>query len=152
MKHWKGGCRCGAVRYQVKAERLPLTYACHCLDCQTWSGSAFSQQAICSEQDFTSTGQLAQFDLPSADGQRISHQFACPRCFTRVFNFNSARPGRVIIRAGTFDASNELSLVAHIWTRRMQGWILFDNATPRWSEGAPAEEFYRLLEIPSTLQ
>jgi hypothetical protein len=149
-KNWEGGCRCGAVRYRMKAEQLPVTYACHCLDCQTWSGSAFSQQSICRESDFTYTGQIAQFDLASADGQRISHQFACPQCFTRVFNSNSARPGRVVIRAGTFDASDQLRLVAHIWIRRMQSWVILEDATPRWSEGAPVDEFHHALGIPVT--
>lgn len=44
-----GGCRCGAVRYTLAMDTLPRTYACHCHYCQTWSGSAFSQQAIVAE-------------------------------------------------------------------------------------------------------
>ena len=39
-----GGCRCGRVRYRVALPKLPNVYACHCRDCQTWSGSAFSLQ------------------------------------------------------------------------------------------------------------
>ena len=42
----EGGCRCGAVRYAIDLAELPLTYACHCHFRQTWSGSAFSQQAM----------------------------------------------------------------------------------------------------------
>ena len=45
----RGGCRCGAVRYTLALDDLPLTYACHCTDCQTWSGSAFSQQVLVPE-------------------------------------------------------------------------------------------------------
>ena len=30
---------------------LPPTYACHCLDCQTWTGAAFSQQFVVREED-----------------------------------------------------------------------------------------------------
>jgi len=40
----EGGCRCGHIRYRVTADKLPNVYACHCRDCQTWSGSAFSLQ------------------------------------------------------------------------------------------------------------
>ena len=49
MQETEGGCRCGAVRYKLALDTLPLTYACHCLDCQTWSGSAFSQQTFVPE-------------------------------------------------------------------------------------------------------
>jgi hypothetical protein len=37
----RGGCACGAIRYQVGAMPLFL-YACHCTDCQRQSGGAFS--------------------------------------------------------------------------------------------------------------
>lgn len=46
MSEVQGGCRCGAVRYKLALDALPRTYACHCRDCQTWSGSAFSQQTF----------------------------------------------------------------------------------------------------------
>ena len=145
----RGGCRCGAVRYALDTDRLPLTYACHCLDCQTWSGSAFSQQAIVGEAAFSVTGKVAQFDLPSADGLRISHQMACPICFTRVWNTNSSRPGRVVIRAGSFDNSHRLTLAAHMWTSRKQPWLKLKPAVPAWPEGSPrADEFYRLIGAP----
>lgn len=36
-----GGCPCEAVRFEVTAMPL-LLYACHCTECQRWSGSAFS--------------------------------------------------------------------------------------------------------------
>ena len=41
-----GGCRCGAVRYTLAVDALPKAYACHCHQCQKWTGSAFSLQAL----------------------------------------------------------------------------------------------------------
>lgn len=150
MAEHQGGCRCGAVRYRVFADQLPLTYACHCLDCQTWSGSAFSQNALVDEEVFSLVGTVGRFDLPSADGERISHQFACPRCFTRIYNTNTARPGRVVIRAGTFDHSHNLQIVAHIWTSRTQIGLALAPPLHTWPEGAPADEFYALLGLRPT--
>jgi len=144
----EGHCRCGAVHWHLSADALPRTYACHCLDCQTWSGSAFSQQAIVPAERFGVTGEVARFDLTSADGQRVSNQFACPKCFTRLYNTNSARPGLVIVRAGTFERSNELAVAAHIWVRRKQPWVVLDPAVPAWPEGAPQGELYPLLGLP----
>ena len=114
----EGGCRCGRVRYRVAARGLPRVYACHCLDCQTWTGSAFSPQFILPEDQFEVTGEPALFELPRRTASRTSRQRGCPVCFTRVYNTNTRRPGLAVVRAGTLDRSDELTIVAHIWTKR----------------------------------
>ena len=142
---FEGGCRCGRIRYSIAAKQLPNAYACHCRDCQTWSGSAFSLQFIILEEHFKLTGEPALFELPSADGSRISRQRACAVCFTRVFNTNSARPGYIGVRAGTLDRSDELKIVAHIWTKRKMGGVVIPDDVPSWPEGAPPADFIAAL-------
>jgi hypothetical protein len=141
----EGGCRCGRIRYRVESDRLPNVYACHCRDCQTWSGSAFSTQFIVPEGRFEATGEPALFELTSPQSGRTSRQRACPVCFTRVFNTNSARPGLVVVRAGTLDRSDELKIVAHIWTRRKLAGIDIPDGAPAWPEGAPPADFIAAL-------
>jgi len=142
----EGGCRCGRVRYRVAgATGLPRAYACHCRDCQTWSGSAFSTQFILPEDQLQVTGEPALFELTSPDGSRTSRQRGCPVCFTRVFNTNTRRPGLAVARAGTLDRSDELTLVAHIWTKRKLAGIEIPAGTPSWEEGAPPAEFAAVL-------
>jgi len=114
MSEVQGGCRCGAVRYKLALDALPRTYACHCRDCQTWSG-------------------------------RTSVQRMCAVCHTRVYNSNSARPGVVVVRAGTLDRSDELDVVAHIWVKRKQPWLKLPQEVPAWSEGAPVAELLQAL-------
>ncbi|WP_349681622.1 hypothetical protein [Pseudomonas sp. UBA6323] len=41
-----GQCRCAAVRYTLDLPVPPVVYACHCLHCQRWSGSAFGLHAL----------------------------------------------------------------------------------------------------------
>ena len=142
---FEGGCRCGRVRYRLAAEKLPNVYACHCLDCQTWSGSAFSLQIIPPENQFEVTGELALYERTSPDSGRVSRQRACPVCFTRIYNTNSARPGSVTLRAGTLDRSNELKIVAHIWTKRKMAGVVIPEGVPGWQEGAPPAEFIAAL-------
>ncbi len=105
----EGGCRCGRVRFRVALAKPPRVYACHCRDCQTWSGSAFSTQFIVPEDQLTITGEPALFELTSSDGERTSRQRGCPICFTRVYNTNT-RPARnsAVVRAGTLDRSDDL--------------------------------------------
>jgi hypothetical protein len=140
-----GGCRCGAVRYRASVEALPKAYACHCRDCQTWSGSAFSIQVVVPEGSLEVFGQPAVFELASGDGQRLLRHYACPVCFTRLFNTNSGRPGVVILRAGTLDRSDELEIVAHIWTARKLGGITIPPELPQWKQGAPLDQLTALL-------
>jgi hypothetical protein len=141
-----GGCRCGAVRYTLALDALPPTYACHCTDCQTWSGSAFSQQAVVPEAAITVTGPVTIYELTPPSG-RISRQRICAVCHTRIFNTNSARPGVAVIRAGTLDRSNELVVTAHIWTQSKQPWLELPEGAPAWAEAAPPEDMARALEF-----
>jgi hypothetical protein len=141
----EGGCRCGRIRYRVTANKLPNVYACHCHDCQTWSGSAFSLQFILPESGLEITGEPALFELTSPDGARVSRQRACPTCFTRVYNTNSARPGLAVVRAGTLDRSDELQIVAHIWTKRKLAGIEIPANVPSWPEGPPPADFIAVL-------
>ncbi|HSM94638.1 MAG TPA: GFA family protein [Rhizomicrobium sp.] len=141
----EGGCRCGAVRYSVARARKSNAYACHCRDCQTWSGSAFSMQFIVPEDDFALTGTPHHYERPSQDGTRISHQYGCAKCLTRVYNTNTRRPGMVVVRAGTLDRSDELAIVAHIWTKRKMAGVEIPAGMPQWEESAPPEDFATVL-------
>jgi len=140
----EGGCRCGAVRYTLGLDNLPPTYACHCTDCQTWSGSAFSQQAVVAESAIEASGPIVIYELTSPSG-RVSRQRMCGVCHTRIFNTNSARPGIAVVRAGTLDRSNELIVTAHIWTRSKQPWLQLPDGAPTWSETPPPEEMAKAL-------
>jgi hypothetical protein len=144
MSEIEGGCRCGAVRYTLALDALPLTYACHCRDCQTWSGSAFSQQTFLPEAALSVSGPLVVYELDNASG-RISTQRMCGVCHTRIYNSNSARPGIVVVRAGTLDRSDELDVVAHIWVKRKQHWLNLPEGIPNWPEGAPPAELLQAL-------
>jgi hypothetical protein len=141
----EGGCRCGRVRYRAAVDNWPRVYACHCLDCQTWSGSAFSLQFILPEDRLEVTGAPQIFELTSPTNGRTSRQRACPLCFTRVYNTNSARPGLAVVRAGTLDRSDELKVVAHIWTKRRMDGIVIPDDVPCWLEGAPPADFIAAL-------
>lgn len=149
METFEGGCRCGAVRWRLRHPALPLTYACHCLDCQTWSGTAFSQQTIIQAQNFEVTGDVGRFDLVTSN--RVSNQYACPSCFTRVYNTNSARPGLVVVRAGSFDDSHRLLVTAHIWVKRKQPWISIPATQRCWDEGAPQAELFSCIGAPTSV-
>ena len=134
-----GGCLCGAVRYVLQAGFRLNPYACHCTDCQTRTGSAFSEHMLFAEADIAVTGELdcGEFRQPSGANSRI---FGCARCKARIYAVNDSRAGMASLRCGTLDRSAELVPVAHVWVSSKQPWIgLPDGAKtmaeqPRTSE------------------
>ena len=144
MAEIDGGCRCGAVRYELALDALPSTYACHCLDCQTWSGSAFSQQTFLPETALAVTGPVVVYEFTTPSG-RTSTQRMCGVCHARIYNTNSARPNVAVVRAGTLHRSNELRVVAHIWVKRKQPWLTLEDGVPTWPEAAPADQLVGAL-------
>lgn len=141
----QGGCRCGAVRYELAGEELPLTYACHCLDCQTWSGSAFALHAIVGEDALSVTGRPFRFRLPEDQETMPSEHVGCATCLTRIANRNDALPGMLVLRVGTLDRSKDVAPAAHIWTSRKQSWLTIDEKTPAFDVSPTPEEFAAAL-------
>ncbi|MGN6377211.1 MAG: GFA family protein [Sphingomonas sp.] len=139
----EGGCNCGAVRYTLALDSLPATYACHCHQCQRWSGSAFSQQALVPESCLTVSGPVVVYEKVIED--RTSVQRMCGTCHARVYNTNTRRPGIAVVRAGTLDRSEELVCVAHIYTAYKQCWVDIPAGVSSWQEAAPPEDFMRAL-------
>jgi hypothetical protein len=139
-----GGCRCGASRYTLALEALPPVYCCHCRDCQTWSGSAFTMQGVVGEDELAGEGPIVTYAFTNPSGS-ISTQYVCSTCHTRLWNVNNARPQLRIIRAGTLDDSDRLEPRAHIWVKRKQPWVALPDGVPAFAEAPPPAEFFALL-------
>ena len=118
----KGGCLCGAVRYTL-AEGFRLNpYACHCTDCQSRTGSAFSEHLLFALSDIELTGDLdiAEYTQPSGAQSSI---YGCSVCKARIYAVNSTREGMASLRCGTLDNSASVVPVAHLWVKSKQPWI-----------------------------
>lgn len=139
-----GGCRCHAVRYQLAMGTPPPVYACHCLDCQTSSGSAFAQNSVLPEPMVAMTGPLCWFDCRTAAGTILS-QAACSACRTVILNRHPAATGLVVLRAGTLDDSAAIVPFAHIWVKRKQPWLPLADGIPSWDETPTREQFAAAL-------
>ncbi|MBS3649125.1 GFA family protein [Pseudaminobacter sp. 19-2017] len=106
----RGGCLCGAVRYEVEGEPLRVGL-CHCADCRKESGSSFVTFAVWPTSSFRSTG-----DLKTFDGRGF-----CSECGSRLFN-----PGakETEIRVGSLDdAPAGLKPEYEIWVIRRETWL-----------------------------
>lgn len=138
-----GQCRCGQLKLEIIAQSLPPLYACHCLNCQRWSGSAFGLYMLCAASAVQITGTISTHVHEHA-GQ-ASTQYACGACFTRLFNETTAAPGMRVVRAGVLDGADQWTPRAHIWVRRKQAWLVVPEDVPQWQESPTPEDFGRAL-------
>lgn len=140
-----GGCGCGRVRYSISSPQMPVIYACHCTDCQTQSGSAFALQMPIPESLLTLTGELVSGERTQPSGA-IGTIYSCAHCLTRLYSENSMRPGVLVVRAGTLDASNQVVPKFHLWTQSKLNWVVIPaNSIALEQQPASLVEWIALL-------
>lgn len=118
-----GGCLCRAVRYTLHEGFRLNAYACHCTDCQSRTGSAFSEHMLFALADLEIDGEIdvGEFDQPSGAHSRI---YGCARCKARIYAVNSTTEGMASLRCGTLDDSSSFVPAAHVWVKSKQRWIV----------------------------
>jgi len=115
-----GHCLCGAVSYTVKAPPARMAQ-CHCKDCQRASGTGHMSLAFFKEDDVHIEGETASFAV-TADSGNVNTRHFCPKCGSRIFGRNSARPGVVGIAVGCVDD--------HAWFE--PGAVVYAAQRPKW--------------------
>jgi hypothetical protein len=106
----KGGCLCGAVRYEVRGEPYQ-SGLCHCKTCRKLTGSAFSATANWHREQFQMTGEIRTFERRSF----------CPVCGSRLFFLLN---NGVEVFLGTLDeAPYFIRPVVEVWGIRREPWL-----------------------------
>ncbi|MEP0873951.1 GFA family protein [Trichocoleus desertorum AS-A10] len=123
---YSGGCQCGQIRYEIRAEPLTL-YACHCKECQKQSSSAFGlSMPVPRAAVVILQGQPKQWQRVSDSGREVSCLF-CGECGTRLFH-NPARNAKITnVKAGTLDDTSWLKPVGNLWTQSSQKWVILSD-------------------------
>ena len=120
-------------------------YACHCTDCQSRTGSAFSEHMLFALADLTCEGELdtAEYTEPSGAQSKI---YGCAKCKARIYAVNNSREGMASLRCGTLDNSSEVIPAAHIWIKSKQPWIaLPDDAVTMEEQPRSNEDWIKLV-------
>jgi hypothetical protein len=129
----EGGCQCGAVRYKLKAAPLAV-YACHCKDCQRFSGTTHSiSMVVPADQLQLTLGVLSMFEK-SADSGRIVRMLGCQGCGTKIWNEPANNPDMLILKAGTLDDLSWAAPVGNIWTASKAPWVDLDENVPNFEQ------------------
>ncbi len=120
-----GGCLCGTVRYRVRGP-LRSVIACHCNQCQRWSGYAVAATSANQEQlQIDCDTELRWFE--SSPGIRRGF---CGRCGSSLF-WDDSRIRQVSIMAGTLDPPSGLETVSHIFVADKGDYYRITDGLPQ---------------------
>jgi hypothetical protein len=130
----RGGCLCGALRYEAKGEPLFAGYCC-CDDCQKSSGSGFIPFMGFPAAALTIEGTALSHTLKLKDGREAVRN-ACSACRSLVFGGIVGKDQFHTIYAGTLDDTAAFKPMMAINTRFKPDWVILPPDLPQL-EGMP---------------
>lgn len=131
----KGGCLCGAVRYELMATPAMAGF-CYCESCRKLSGSGHAFHAMVPEDTLKITGESRGFDWKADSGNTVTTSF-CPTCGSPLFGKSSGMPGMVTVRAASLDDPSAVSPQMAVYTKRLLNWDHLDPTLPAFPEMPP---------------
>jgi hypothetical protein len=135
----EGGCRCGAVRFQVIGHPV-VTMACHCKGCQRMSSSAFSLSALYPTEAFEVTkGEPVIGGLHGAP-----RHFFCAHCMSWMFTRPEGADQFVNIRPTMFDDAGQYAPFIETYTIEKLPWATLPTVHS-FERFPPMDQFPTLL-------
>lgn len=129
-----GGCLCGAVRYESRAE--PITARlCWCRFCQYIAAGNAAVSVCFPTAHMKIAGDTRDYESVADSGNRMHRRF-CPACGVHLFSEAESRPHLIFVRAGTLDDPSMIRPAATIWTIKTPPWACIDTSLPTF-EGQP---------------
>jgi len=132
----RGGCLCGAVRFEVTAPLASAGY-CHCTRCQRRSGTAASASARVQPGSFRIVAGeelLGAFEPPGGFAKVF-----CSRCGGALWSQDPDDPEVIGIRLGVFDGDPGIRPSTRQYVAYAAAWEpLPDDGLPRFPEARPS--------------
>lgn len=119
----EGGCHCGNITYEAEIDPEQVGI-CHCTDCQTLSGSAFSTYVPAAREGFRLRTGQPKFYVKTAESGAKRAQAFCPECGTRIYAAAVTDPQTFNIRVGTVRQRAELRPHTQVWCRSALPWVM----------------------------
>ncbi len=128
----KGGCFCGAIRYEVDANLTQAT-ACHCSICRRTSAAPFVAWLTVTPGSFRIvSGRPKSF----RSSEHATRTF-CPSCGT-PFTFQSTRhPNEVDVTTCSLDDPEHVPPRSHTWRASGISWAKVVDGIPAYPEKCP---------------
>lgn len=129
----EGSCHCGKIAYEAEVDSTAVQI-CHCLDCQTLTGSAFRVTMPASPEAFRLVRGEPRIYMKVADsGSRRGHAF-CGDCGAPVFRLPTDNNPNYSLRIGGLRQRAELGPPKRqIWVKRRLPWVAAIGGIPEVS-------------------
>lgn len=135
---FEGGCLCGAVRYESKAEPTMAGH-CQCQDCRKSSGTGHCSHLAVPRDAVAVTGAVTRYDRSADSGNIVSRAF-CPTCGAPVCSLNSAMPQLMFIRASSLDDLEVFKPQVVVYASRAASWDHVDPKLPAFPKMPPMQQ------------
>lgn len=135
-KPYRGGCACGALRYEVSGEPVAMV-ECQCRQCQRDSGTGHASNLAFMGAPVTIEGPRSTWDMVGDGGTRKSRAF-CPTCGSPVYTVFPDMPNFIAVRAGSLDEPERYAPQIVVWADAAQPWDRVDEALTKFDRMPPA--------------
>jgi hypothetical protein len=123
----RGGCLCGAIRYQIVGIAKSIAH-CHCKLCQKASGAPFVTWATYTTNQLIFVKGKPTYFNSSAQGKRGF----CSACGTALVFENSDYYNEIDVTVCSMDCPDNLWPDYHIWTVSQRRWIHLNDGLPSY--------------------
>jgi hypothetical protein len=130
-----GSCHCGRIAYEAELDPARVG-VCHCTDCQTLSGSAFTVYAQVQRETFRLLrGEPKVYVKTAESGNRRAQAF-CTECGSRLWAAAEKDTPLYNLRVGTLRERAQLRPHIQLWCRSAMPWLTELGAVPKKMQGA----------------
>ncbi len=133
-----GKCHCGNVKITAFINKEKV-YACHCTDCQIFSGAPFRVMIGVDKNHVKILGDSIEY-IKTADSGNKRIQSYCANCFTSLFS-SSIKKERYSIRTNIFNERDKLKPKKHLYGSSSVKW-LHEIFNDEWVTTMPKSEPY----------
>lgn len=139
-----GQCHCGAVSFTALVDPSKVI-ACHCEDCQAFSGAPFRAVLPTPAENVSLSGEPRHYVKVAASGARRVQAF-CANCGTQLYSTEPDSPKVLNFRLGCVNERAQLFPVVQIWGQSAMPWLQSLSTLPIYTKGLASP---RMVEPPT---
>ena len=115
-----GTCYCGRIQISGKVSE-DMVMACHCTDCQQFSGAPFRPVAIIKNEDIKIIGEVTEYTKVADSGSERVQGF-CGNCGCQIYATDNDK-SVFNVRTGFLKQHHTLTPTKHIFGQSLVAWI-----------------------------
>jgi hypothetical protein len=128
-----GQCHCGAISFTAEVDPAKVV-ACHCEDCQKFSGAPFRAVVPAPVEGVSLFGEPKRYVKIAASGNRRVQAF-CASCGTQLFATEVEDPKVLNIRLGCVNERAQLPPARQVWGHSAMPWLRSLTSVPMHGQG-----------------